>query len=299
MKACDFRAAGILDAARLAPLSAANEEFARNLAETFAGRFEVPCEIAVSSIDAAMCEAFVGGAAANSPYFHSLTLGSHAETGVLEIDTPVLLALLDCLMGGNGQSVQAAREVTEIEGQMAREIVKIVAQQLQNAWRAFNIEVKVGLQRSSEELLHSLPLSATALVPSFNIKIAELTGKFQLMLPIPSIAPFFKSAPAKLPAQLGVPASTMTPRLTNDLLQTHFGFELIMNRGRLRANEILNLSVGQVVALGASAASPAVASIGGRPAFSALPVRSGDHRAAQLLERTSQDGAAKKSGKAG
>jgi flagellar motor switch protein FliM len=285
VKVCDFRAAGILDTSRLAPLAAANEVFARNLAGTFSSRFEVPCEIAVSSVDMAVCEAFVEDAAENSPYFHSLILGSHAEVGVLQVESPVLFTLLDCFMGGSGGSAQVAREITEIEGQMAKEVVKVVAQELQNAWRAYKIEVKVGSQQSPEQLLQTLPEAATALVPTFSINIAQASGKFQLMLPIPSIAPFLKAGPTKSVIQLSAPPSTMSRRLANELSQTSFSVDLVMNEGKLQAKQMLELAAGQVLGLGIPAGTPIAVSIGGRAAFSALPIRSGDHRAAQLLER--------------
>jgi len=296
IKVWDFRAAGALDASRLAPLSAANEVFARNLAATFASRFQVPCEISISSIDMAACEAFVEGAAANAPYFHSIILGSHAEMGVLQIETAVLFVLLDCFLGGSGTFMQEPREITEIEGQMARELVKIMAQELQNAWRAYNIEVRVGSQHSPDQLLQTLPTSVTALVPTFAIRIAELEGKFQLMLPIPSIAAFLKPAPRPV-VPSDVPASTMSPRLGNQLLQMCYSLELVTTNAKLPANEILNLSVGQVISLGAPASAPVALSVGGRTAFTALPVRHGDSRAAQLIEQIHDEAAFKNSGK--
>jgi flagellar motor switch protein FliM len=285
VKVCDFRAAGALDTSRLAPLAAANEAFAKNLAATFSTRFETPCEISVSSVDMAVCEAFVEGAAEKSAYFHSLILGTHAEAGVLQVDSSVLFTLLDCLMGGSGGSTQAAREITEIEGQMARELVKVIAQELQNAWRAYKIEVKVGSQQSPEQLLQTLPEAATALVPSFSINIAQASGTFQLMLPIPSIAPFLKVGQAKSSLQLSKPASTMSPRLANELSQATFAVDLVLSEGKLQAQQMLELAAGQVLSLGVPSGTPVALHVGGRAAFSALPIRSGDHRAAQLLER--------------
>jgi flagellar motor switch protein FliM len=284
VKVWDFRAAGVLDASRLAPLSAANDVFARNLASALARQFEVQCEITVRSIEMAVCDAFVEGAAANSSYFHLLILGSHAETGALQLDAPVLLALLDCLMGGAGNAPQTARDLTDIERQTTKEIVKLIAQELQKAWQAYSIEVKVGSSQSPEELLHTLPESATVLVPTFAINIAQASGQFALMLPIPCIAPFLKPT-GKIVSALGVPASTMSARLSAELLENCFPLDLVMAEGRLSAKQVLNLGVGQVVSLGVPAQSPARLNIGGKTAFSALPVRAGDHRAAQLVER--------------
>ena len=285
VKAWDVRAAGVLDASKLASLSAANELFARNLAETFASRFDVSCEVSVRSIDMAVCDAFVEGAGETPSYFHVLILGSHAETGVLQVDSLVLLALLDCLMGGTGNTVQTPRDLTELEMQMSSEIVKTIARQLQMAWQAHGIEVRVGGQQSADQLLHVFPHSATALVPTFAINVAQVSGKFQLMLPLPSIAPFLKAAAGKAVVSSGLPASTMSRRLSGELLQTHFPVDLSMSSGKLGAKQILDLAAGQVLDLGCSAETPVTLNVGGRAAFSASPVRAGDCRAAQLIER--------------
>jgi len=283
VKACDFRAAGVLDASRLAPLSTANDAFARNLAQALNSRLGVSCEITIQSLDVAVCEAFVEGAAPFS-YFTSLVLGTHAETAILQMDAALLLTLLDFLMGGNGKSAHAVREITEMEGQIAKELVKIIAQELQAAWRTFHIEVKVGTQQTPEQLLHTLPASATALVPTFVIKTPEVSGKFQLMLPVPSIAPFLRPSPAKASAA-GPRTHTMSPKLAHELLETGFGVELAMLKGRVRANHLLNLSTGQILSLGVPVGTPVVLTIGGREAFDAVPVRSGKFRAGQLVER--------------
>ena len=285
VKVWDFRAAGVLDASRLAPLSAANEVFGRNLAQELSRRFEVPCEISVRSIDLAVCEAFFEGAGASLSYFHALILGSHAETSVLQLDLLVLLSLLDCLMGGTGKSFDTARELTEIEGQMATEIVKVIAQELQSAWQSYAVGVKVGNRQMPDHLLHTLAPSATALVPTFDIRIAEISGKFQLMLPIPSIAPFLKPETGKVASPSGMPASSMSPRLSRELLGARFSLSLAVARAKLPAKQILDLALGQVLNLGAAVEVPVTMNIGGRAAFAAMPVRSGDHKAAHLLER--------------
>jgi len=285
VRAWDVRAAGVLDASRLAPLSAANEVLAKSLATAFMRRLDVSCDITVRSIEMALCEAFVEGAAETSSYFHLLILGSHAEAGVVQMDSAVLLVLLDCLMGGDGNIASTARDLTEIERQTAREVVRIIAEELQNAWRGHNIEVKVGTPQSPDELLHALPDFSTALVPSFDIKVAQTRGRFQLMLPMPCIAPFLKPAGAASAIPLGIPKSTLSPRLSGELLRNCFPVDLILGNGRLPAKKILGLAVGQVVSLGIPAEIPVALNIGGRAAFLAQPVRSGAHRAAHVLER--------------
>jgi hypothetical protein len=61
--------------------------------------------------------------------------------------------------------------------------------------------------------------------------------------------------------------------------------ELSLVGGKVSATDLLNLSVGKILPLGVSVRTPGVLKIGGHDAFKAVPVRSGKHRGAQLLDR--------------
>jgi len=294
VKAYDFRAAAALDTARLSTISAANEVFARNLSETFTRRFDAPCQIAVGTVDLAACDAFVDTANEQPPYLHSLLLGPHGEIGVLQMEKGLLLVLLDCLLGGAGQPINAVREMTDIETQMAQELVKIIASELEGAWKNFKIGVKVGERQTSDDLAQALSGSAVALVPTLKVKVSETEGKFQLMLPIPVIAPSLRAPVAAKPVSASSSRPGMSPKLAAALLESSFNIDLVLARGKVHANELLNLAAGEVLDLHVTAGSPAVASIGGKAAFSALPVRAGNHRAAQLVDRLSEKPAATK-----
>jgi flagellar motor switch protein FliM len=55
------------------------------------------------------------------------------------------------------------------------------------------------------------------------------------------------------------------------------------------AADLLSLSVGKVLQLGVSVRTPAVLKIEGNNSFEAVPVRAGQRRGAQLLDRLSKN----------
>jgi flagellar motor switch protein FliM len=291
VKAYDFRAAAALDTSHVSQISAANEAFARNLSECFTRRFEMPCEIAVGSVQLAASDSFVEAESSESWYFHSLLLGPHGEIGVLQIEKNILLVLLDCLMGGNGQSIDSTREMTEIESKMAHELTKIITTELQGGWKNFKIEMRVGRQQTVEELAGPLSTSTPAYVPSLTVKVGEIQGKLHLMLPIPVIASSLRPQANAKPVNASSFRQGGSSKLAAELLESTFGVELVLPKGKVRATDLLNLVAGGVLNLGIPAGSPIVADIGGRAVFSALPGRAGVRRAAQLVERFKDDAA--------
>jgi len=80
----------------------------------------------------------------------------------------------------------------------------------------------------------------------------------------------------------------MPPKLSEKALDWTFELDLTLSRGKVQASDLLNLSIGKVLDLGVSVRTPAVLRIGGLDSFEAVPVRSGQHRGAQLLDRLPQ-----------
>ena len=80
----------------------------------------------------------------------------------------------------------------------------------------------------------------------------------------------------------------MSSKFADKLLGASFGIELVLPGGKVPANDLLNLRVGKILLLGVPVRTPAVLKIDGHDSFQAVPVRSGNHRGAQLLDRLPQ-----------
>ncbi len=106
------------------------------------------------------------------------------------------------------------------------------------------------------------------------------------MLPVASLGPFLGAG--TVAASDVSRKGTMTAKLADKLLGTTFGVELALLGGKVPATDLLNLSVGKILQLGVSVRTPAILKIEGHDSFDAVPVRSGNRRGAQLLNRKAQ-----------
>jgi flagellar motor switch protein FliM len=280
VQACDFRAVGGIDKARLAPLVTATEAFTRAFGPALQQRLGMTCEATLQSSEQMACHAFLEKA--GNSYFVSLQLGSHGEMVLLQIDSMLLFPVVDRLLGGGGPS-DLSREVTEIEDQIAKDFVKLIGQELEAAWQRFDVSLSVGMRQLSDQLQRIWSTKDNALVFSFSVNMQSSGGGFQLMLPIASLGRFLgvNTTPARELSRKGV----MSSKLAEKSLDWTFGLELALSGGKVPATELLNLSAGKIVQLGVPVRSPVVLKIGGYDSFEAVPVRIGNHRGAQLLER--------------
>jgi len=284
---CDFRVVGGIDQARLAPLITATETFGPKFSQALQSRLGLNCETTLQSSEQMACQSFLDKV--GSSYLISLQIGAQpgtqAEASLLQIDSMLLFPVVDRLLGGSGGPSDLAREVTEIEDQIGKDFVRLICQNLQHAWRNFNVAVSPGTrQQPGQQKICSA--KDNVLVFSFSASMQSTGGGFQLMLPLATLGAFLGASTAS--AREHSRKGEMSPKLAKKAMDWTFGLELALSGGKVRASELLNLSVGQILQLGISVRTPAILKIGGLDSFEAVPVRSKHHRGAQLLGRLPQ-----------
>ena len=287
VKACTFGATNPLESGRLSPMISANETFARRATQSLSSRLGIACEVVSQSSDQIPAKTFLQKAG-DTAYIVSVYLEPRHEVALLYIDSMLLFPIVDLLLGGKGQQTEISREVTDIEDQIAKELIKILCQEFQAAWKPFNVDVKIGTRQSSVELQRMFSPADKTLMFNFTANLPETGGGFQLLIPTASSSMFMSSAVAEAPIKKPSGQSAMNSGFADKLLESSFTVDLTLLGGKVEANHLLNLSVGKILTLGISVRTPVVLKIGGRDTFEAVPVRSGHHRAAQLIDRIGQ-----------
>ena len=287
VKACTFGATNPLESGRLSPMISANETFARRATQSLSSRLGIACEVVSQSSDQIPAKTFLQKAG-DTAYIVSVYLEPRHEVALLYIDSMLLFPIVDLLLGGKGQQTEISREVTDIEDQIAKELIKILCQEFQAAWKPFNVDVKIGPRQSSVELQRMFSPADKTLMFNFTANLPETGGGFQLLIPTASSSMFMSSAVAEASIKKPSGQSAMNSGFADKLLESSFTVDLALLGGKVEANHLLNLSVGKILTLGISVRTPVVLKIGGRDTFEAVPVRSGHHRAAQLIDRIGQ-----------
>jgi flagellar motor switch protein FliM len=281
---CDFRTVGGIDKARLAPLVSAIEGFAGPFSDALRDRLGLTSETGLRSSEQILCRTFLEKA--GSSYLVSLKIGNHGDIALLQIDSMLLFPIVDRLLGGSGGPSELSREPTDIEDQIAKEFVRLTCQQLQTTWQTFGVSVSLGARQSPASLQRLFSASDSGMVFSFSVNMQTAGGDFQMMLPMASLGSFLVEgtvATAEFSKK-----GTISAKFAGMMLTTTFGLELTLPGGKVPAADLLNLTIGKVLPLGVSVRTPAVLNIEGHASFEAVPVRAGQHRGAQLLDRLPQ-----------
>jgi flagellar motor switch protein FliM len=281
---CDFRTVGGIDKARLAPLVSAIEGFAGPFSDALRDRLGLTSETGLRSSEQMLCRKFLEKA--GTLYLVSLKIGNHGDIALLQIDSMLLFPIVDRLLGGAGGPSELQREPTDIEDQIAKEFVRLICHQLQTTWQTFGVSVSLGARQSPASLQRLFSASDSGMVFSFSVNMQTAGGDFQMMLPMASLGSFLVEG--TVATAESSKKGTMSAKFAGMMLATTFGLELTLPGGKVPAADLLNLTIGKVLPLGVSVRTPAVLKIEDHASFEAVPVRAGQHRGAQLLDRLPQ-----------
>jgi flagellar motor switch protein FliM len=287
----DVRRAGQLGREQLEAITQLHEGFARSLTHALEAYLRVVFAAALASAEHLTYREFLERIP-ETTYLAACKLEPMGVRGALQLDLKVAFPIVDLLLGGEGKAVAATREITEIEEQIVESVARIVCRELGRTWQTVNLEVGFDKRVETGEAQRLLRLDEKVLALSFEITMLDVRGGLNLAVPVSVSHALLRKILADRSDRRPHSQSEWREQLKRRLLESSFSAELEVGELRSAVGELSKLAPGQVLALGRSAARPASLRVAGVEMFSAVPVRSGDTRAAQVLERSGEGEAA-------
>ena len=281
----DVRRAGQIRREQLEAITQLHEGFARSLTHSLGAYLRVVVAVALVSAEHLSYREFLERIP-ETTYLAACKMEPMGVTGALQLDLKVAFPIVDLLLGGEGKGVTAAREITEIEEQIVESVARIVCRELGTAWRAVNLEVGFDKRIAPGEAQRLLPPDEKTLSLSFEITMLEVRGGLSLAVPVSVSHALLRKISAEWSARRPPRGqSDSRARLKRRLLECPFAVELGVNELKADVGELSRLAPGQLLSLRRSTAPPGSLLVAGVEMFRAVPARSGDTRAAQVLTR--------------
>jgi len=274
-----FRHSGQLSAEQVRAISALHEGFARSLSQSLGAYLNVPFEASLAAVEQLAYGQFLERVP-EVAYMASFQVSPTNVSGAVQIDNALVFPLIDILLGGTGHCEVLAREVSEIEAQIMKEVVKIICRELSETWTSLGIQVEMEAREPRAQMLRFLPSIEKILCMSFEIKLAESRGKLNLIC---VSNPLLRKLTAEASEGARAPKRS-AGKLKERLLDCPFPVVLAMTSIEVSIYELLGLSAGDVCNLHVPVKRPASVVIAGREVFAAQAVRSTRQRAAQIGE---------------
>jgi flagellar motor switch protein FliM len=277
--AYNFNRAGQINKEQMQAISTVNDMFARNLTHNMGAWLRTEFGITLVSAEQLVYSEFTERIP-ELAYVCSVRLDPLDALGVLQMDLVMVPAIVDLLLGGVGRAV-ALRKSTEIEEDILLSVVEIVVRELNVAWQPVGLKFALERREPSTEVSRLMPISEKTLSMSFEMRMPEVQGTLNLCLP----AIVLNTILRRLILERDRPrrrSSEAHARMASLMEEAQFGAVLQFPTLRLNARELAEMRPGAVLRLPLPRQAMAELRVGGLAIFHAQPVRSGEHRGAQV-----------------
>jgi flagellar motor switch protein FliM len=278
----DVRQAGQIGPEQLRAINQLHENFARNLSNSIGGYLRIVFDCSLVSAEHLTYREYLQRIPERT-YIASCDLSPVDAAAVLQLDLAICYPIIDVMLGGEGKGTEMTRDITEIEEQVLEGIVRILCRELQASWQAIKLEFNFAKRQPLLQAQRLMPPEEKTLCLSFEIKMSETSGTFNLAIPAVVSNALLRKISSDFSYQR--PRSPIEARLQlqKKLLDCFFPVELSMPHLQVPLESLSGLAPGDLLSFSRSASAPAIMLVEDVCLCSASPVRVNARRAARVL----------------
>ena len=279
---CNFRAAGRLCNEDARALIALHETVANHIAAAFDALFGTSHDVKFAELNQTSVHEHVAGI---PPLCFVMQCSSGMVT--VEIGLDLAFPIIELLMGGAGNARNADRDLSEIEEEVMHDIATLIVHAAEAVWAIPGLSIVPGPRIKPSAMLQTFRPTEKLTVLRFESSLANAGGTFNLTLSNSLLDLLTKQIDTDRSQRKSRMFSFPAPPLRERLLDCEMEVLTELPDLRVSVKDLVTLAPGSVLKLRSSVRTPAALTCGGRSLFQAVPVRSGQLRAAQLIHRTS------------
>lgn len=275
----NFASAGQISTEQLRAISILNDLFARNLTHNLSAWLRTRLQVNLVSAEQIPFNEFLLRIPEIS-YVASVRLEPLGALSVLQLDLGMAPAMVDLLLGGEGQPGEL-RELTDIEEAIVASVVEIVCRELTTAWQTVGLSFNFERRQMQTQTARIMPVTEKTLCLSFEIRMQETSGLLNLAFPAVVANTILRRLIGEWSGRRRH-ATDARRRIEEMVRRLNFGAALQLPSVRLEARELEDLAVGKVIRLDLPVNRLSELRVAGQTLFEAQPIRMGAHRGARL-----------------
>lgn len=281
---CNFRSAGRLSNESARTLTALHEVAARYFTNSLDVYLGTGLEVRLASLEQLLMDEFKTKCM-NGGYMLPCTTRSAQSTVLLEMDNSLMFTVIDLLLGGTGEMVEAVREVTEIDEDIMEGVGTLIAAEIERTWQPVGYTLTPGKCIKPNYAHKLFPQTEKVIRIKFDVHVAGMTGALYVAFPASLAGGLVRSTRADLPGGNGSSSFEMIPSLRKRMLDCRFSLSGELPDLKVSVRDLAAIEEGGVLLLRAPVSGPATLTLEGKSYFNALPVRQGTNKAMQLVQR--------------
>ncbi len=208
------------------------------------------------------------------------------ERGLILLQVPMCMQLVDQLLGGPGDKIEATRPLTPIDQAVVDTGVTTFLRALQDSWAEYlDVKYSIHERRNEVRMLQLLPFAETVLVVRFELEGALGEAEIRMCLPIRPMKEMMEEGGAGGLAPDDEYDDQHRVNLTKSLDNVDLSVNAILGMADVSVNEILNLHPGQVLRLDRKTQQALDVTVNGNPLFTAKAGLHGRKKGLQIVSR--------------
>jgi flagellar motor switch protein FliM len=270
---------------QLRALHMVHENFVRNLASSLSAYLRSYVALNLVSLEQISYSEFIDGLSFPSCIAY-VSLSPYDGTAVLEMNASLTFMFLELLMGSKGRSTTTVqRKITDIEKSIMQTLLRVVLQDLREAWKSVtDIGFAVQSLASEPQLTHVLAPADAVIVIAVDVNIGGVSGLMNLA--IPSI--FIKRIRLKFDQLQQVRKVQSNPRdrayINETVQEIMLNFDAFIDGGNITAKTLLDLKIDDVIIFDQPTDGPLKGLLNGQEKWSGTVVAKRDKLAFEIIE---------------
>jgi flagellar motor switch protein FliM len=199
------------------------------------------------------------------------TLSMHPLQGVsvLELNPSLAFPIIDRLLGGLGETtLAAARGVTEIEQKILEGFLKIVIDDLREAWKpVVDLDLQIVGRETRPQLLQIVAPNEVVLSIVFHVQVGDARGMMSLCVPALILEPIIHKFNQSFYSRDREAPAAQTTALLDMLSSVSFPVAAELHGTSAAMEDLLSLAPGDVLRLDHPVDQPVEISVGGLVKF--------------------------------
>ncbi len=257
---------------RLKMLNSIFEGYARVINSRINALLHATCEIEVDSVEEQRYYEFANGLNESDVVSLAEIDLEHLKGDdpiLVHLDTPVVLSMLDRLMGGEGDpdpTISSEYNLTDLELNMYEDLVSDFVPILGGSWENY-ITIQFSYIRTevNPTLVQLIGYDETVVIVGLNIKFPNCTGRMSLCLPGEMLTNIFTEISKNNSRR--TTGEDKSEEIFDTLRESELEIVAELARTRILLSDLYHLNVGDVVDIKRSKDSPVFLNIGGRRWF--------------------------------
>jgi flagellar motor switch protein FliM len=281
----DFHRADRISQDQMRSIHLLHEHFGRNFASSLSAYLRAFVDVSIAGLEQISYSAFIKSLA-DPTLFSSLGMRPLDGNIALEMNPSLVFPMIDMILGGPGRPLSDNRNLTEIELNIIEGVIKLAMRDLREAWHpVMELEFFLEGKGTKAQMFQIVSPAETVIAVHLELKIGENSGMMNLCIPSRILKLLRNRFDQQWNARRQKSTGNETDRIFELMKPVSVPLSGEIRGARLTVDDLLKVSVGDIIELNERIGDPVLLCVGGVAKFAGRMVQRRGKKAFEVSQR--------------